>query len=575
MEILTGHPVAPGYAKGRAVVHVDRGAVEIPRYRIDQADVDGELDRFHQAIERSRDELRQLERRVWAELGDTYSSIFSAHLSLLHDRQFTERVRERVRGDLINVEQALDEQIADLARMLGSLENEYLRERAHDIRDVGDRLLRQLIRSDVQSYVHLQPNSVIVARELLPSETIQLDRAHVVGIVTEQGGENSHAAILARAMGIPAVTGVHEATSRIAHGAIVLVDGSSGRVTVAPTDAALADLANLKSDYEHASAAAVDAESLECITSDGVRIALLANLNRFEEVMLVRQHHLDGVGLFRTEFLYMESPAPPTYEGQLDMYERLLECLEGLRLVIRTPDLGGDKLPLFLVPHHESNPNIGLRGLRFSLAHEDLFTEQLRALLAAGVQGDLRILFPMVLGESDLAEARRQVERLAEEMGLPCPRLGAMIECPSALFSLREILQQVDFASIGTNDLTQFMLAADRDAAELIDDYSVLHPSVLRAIRQVVDFCDEAGRELSVCGEAAGDPATACLLVGLGVRQLSVSPVRAARVRQAIRHTQSSDLADVAEQALQADSAATVKGLLRQIRSDIATTIAS
>lgn len=566
MEILTGRPVSPGYAKGIAVVSVSEGAVEVPRYRIAQEDVAQELARFHEALERSRAELQQLERRVLTELGKTYASIFSAHLDLLQDREFTERVRQRVQVDLINVEQALDAQVADLAGLLGSLENEYLRERARDIRDLGNRLMRQLVCGASQAYLRLAPHSIIIARELLPSETMGLDRNHVVGIVTEEGGENSHAAILARALGIPAVTAVSDATARIAPGSQVFVDGNAGRITVAATAAAAMHLAKLKSDYDDASAAAVDAERLECVTQDGEHVRLLGNLNRAEEVSLVELHHLDGVGLFRTEFLYLDSPEPPTCQRQREVYERLAARLGGRTLTIRTLDLGGDKLPKFLFPQHEANPSLGLRGLRFSLARPELFVPQLRALLTAGRQGNLRIMFPMVLGESDLGSAIRQVERLAQELDLDQPpRLGAMIETPSALFSLKEILQQVDFVSIGTNDLTQFMLAADRDAADLGDDYSVLHPSMLRAIRQVVEMCDDAARELSVCGEAAGDPDTACLLLGLGVRQLSMSPGRAARVRLRVRQMQMSRLVELARQTLEADSPATVKALLAQV----------
>ncbi len=399
---------------------------------------------------------------------------------------------------------------------------------------------------------------MIVARELLPSDTIDIDRDDVVGIVTEKGGENSHAAILARALGIPAVTGVPHATTRITPGLQVLIDGKSGCVTLAPTDTASADLGILRSDYDAAGVAALDAEGLECVTLDGVRVSLLANLNRVDELAQVAAHHLDGVGLFRTEFLYMDSPEAPTYERQLDVYQHLLDGLNGQQLVVRTLDLGGDKVPMFLISHHEANPKLGSRGLRFSLAHPELFTPQLRALLTASANGDLRILFPLVLGESDLAGACQHVERLADEMNLDkAPRLGAMIETPAALFSLKEVLQQVDFVSIGTNDLTQLMLAADRDAAELTDDYSVRHPSVLRAIRHVVEACDEAGRECCVCGESAGDVGTACLLVGLGIRQLSMSPVRAARVRCSIRSVRHSELVALAEDALCADGRAT------------------
>jgi phosphoenolpyruvate-protein phosphotransferase (PTS system enzyme I) len=565
METLTGRPVSPGYAAGTAVVYGHGGHIEVPRHQINQEDIDGELERFRHALQQARNELQLLERRVALDLGRTYSSIFSAHLALLHDRQFTEQIEHRVRSQLVNVEQSLDAQIAELVRLLHSLGNEYLRERASDMRDLGNRLLRHLLRGNFRTYANLVPNSVIVARELLPSDTIDLDRAHVVGIVTEEGGENSHAAILARALAIPAVTAVASATARIASGTRVLVDGRAGTVILTPTDTASSDMRRLKSKYED-DAAAVISEQLECVTQDGVRISLMANLNRVEELELVNIHQLGGVGLFRTEILYMNSPVAPTYEQHFAVYQYLAKGLGGKPLAIRTLDLGGDKIPQFLLRHHEENPALGFRGLRFSIAKPELFTTQLRAILAVCDREELgvRVLLPMVLGESDLMAAAHQVDTLANELRLKSlPPLGAMIETPSALFSLKEILQRVDFVSIGTNDLTQFMLAADREAAELMNDYSALHPSVLRAIRMVIKTCEDAGKELCVCGEMAGDAGAACLLVGLGARQLSMSPVRAGRVRVAIRQSRCSALTELAEQALSADSVATVKALLR------------
>lgn len=565
MEILSGRPVSPGYAKGIAVVYGDGYSAEIPRYTISEDQVDRELARFHRALERSRDELQQLERRVWADLGETYSTIFSAHLDLLQDRQFAEQVRQRVQRDRVNVEQALDAEVSKLVGLLGSLDNEYLSERARDIRDLGNRLMRQLIQGEVRPFSRLAPCSIIVAHELLPSETVDLDREHVVGIVTVEGGETGHAAILARALGIPAVTAVAEAPRRIPTGAEVLVDGCAGLVTIAPNSEAIAQIKVQQVRYDEARAAVLEAETLDCVTLDGVGVSMWANLNRLEEVEQVALHHFDGVGLFRTEFLYLDAATPPSWERQLDLYRCLLHGLEGRPLVVRTLDVSGDKVPRFLNPRHSPAHHRGLRGLRFSLARPNLFTPQLRALLAASSEGDLRILFPMVLGKSDLAEAVEHVHRLAEELGLTrTPQLGAMIETPAAVFSLPEILQLVDFVSIGTNDLTQFMLAADRDAAEGLDEHSILHPSVLRAIRHVVEGCREAERDLCVCGEAAGDAATACLLVGLGVRCLSMSPTRAAGVRAAIRQMRHEALAELAKEAARADSAERVEDLLRR-----------
>ncbi len=301
------------------------------------------------------------------------------------------------------------------------------------------------------------------------------------------------------------------------------------------------------------------------MTRDGTDISLLANINRPYEARFVRLHHLHGVGLFRTEFMYLNRLEPPDVQTQLKTYQTANELLDGLPLVIRTLDLGGDKIPLFLTPHHEANPNLGLRGLRLSLAHRQLLETQLEAILQASRTGDVRVLFPMVLGGDDLAEGISVFQQVARRMGISdLPPVGAMIETPSALFTLEEILREADFVSIGTNDLTQFMLAADRDAVELLEEYSVIHPAVLRAIDRIVQAAQQANRPVCVCGEAAGYPLTSCLLVGMGVRQLSMSPLRAARIRTSIRAMRLDDAKDLAARALRASSTAAVRKLLVQ-----------
>lgn len=567
MHCLKGRPVSPGYAEGTAVVYDRRTHVEVPRYQIERSDVEAEHHRLHDAIERSHRDLKRLESHVLAELGQAQSAIFSAHLALLRDTKFVDGVRGRISRDLVNVEQALDAEIADLCNMLASVENEYLRERAQDIRDVGNRVMQKLTTTGhAGPYFRVPPESIIVAYELLPSETIDLDRQHVIGIVTEEGGENSHAAILARALGIPAVTGVTDASFRIASGAMLLVDGENGVVTVTPSENAVHDFELLRERYDKMTSLATASESLDCVTRDGIRISLHGNVSRSEEAHLVTAHRMEGVGLFRTEFMFMDSVTAPNFDRQLEVYKELIDVLGGRPLTIRTLDLGGDKLPSFRASHHEANPNLGLRGLRFSLAERAMLETQLRAIVAASRYGNVRVLFPMVLGASDLATAIEMFRAVAAELGVDnVPPVGAMIETPAALFALDEIFALADFVSIGTNDLTQFMLAADRNAAELADDYSVLHPAVLRAIRTVVEASRDAGCELSVCGEAAGDPNTACLLVGLGIRQLSVSPLRAARVRYSLRRSVLEELECLARQTLHSDSPQAVRALFGRL----------
>jgi len=566
MEFLCGHPVSPGFAQGTAVLFSSDDAVQVPRYQIAPDKIEQEVERFQKALARSSSDMQKLEQRVTLELGYSHSSIFSAHLSLLHDKGFVDRVIDRIRRDGVNAEQALQLSVSEFVERIQSLENPYLRERAGDVRDIGRRVLRQLIHGGCRPGARLESKSVVVARELLPSETIDLDREHVAAIITEEGGDNSHAAILARAMNIPAVTGVHDAVARIAPGTPLLVDGQSGQITLAPSDLAAEEFRIHTNQFASAASAANREERLDCVTQDGTIVALSANLNRPSETRLVADHHLNGVGLFRTEFMFIDSSEAPSFERQVAVYERVISDLSGSPLVIRTLDLGGDKLPLFMAAPHAANPSLGSRGLRFSLSHREFFETQLRAIAAAcnkSCAENVRVLFPMVLGESDLELGIDRLRALAAEVGLKqLPKVGAMIETPSALFALDQILELADFVSIGTNDLVQFMLAVDRHAVDSAGEFSVLHPCVLRAVHCVVEACRSAGRELSVCGEAAGDPLTSCLLVGLGIRHLSMSPVRAAQVRQAIRHNRLGRLQRVAEQALLARSANGVRQLV-------------
>jgi PAS domain S-box-containing protein len=404
----------------------------------------------------------------------------------------------------------------------------------------------------------------------LPSETVELAKSGVVAIVVEHGGTFSHTAIVARSFGIPAISGIPAVTSQIQAGMQLLVDGESGTVTVAPTKSDEARFVKRKQEYESRATSIAVKEQLPCVTVDGVEISLLANIGLPEEVAGVSEHNLDGAGLFRTEFLFLEAHERPSFEVQCQMYGNMAKGLHDSPLVIRTFDLGGDKLPPFLLSEgSQTHASLHLRGLRFSLAEASLLDTQLRAILHVAQTSDVRILFPMVIGSHDLARAIAAVERVADQLGvLRRPPIGAMIETPAALYALDEILELADFVALGTNDLTQYMLAANRDLAEGTDDCTAMHPAVLRAIKQVVEAAEKRQCPVCVCGEEAGDADFACLLVGLGVRELSVSPARAANVRHALRHVGCDDVMEVAAQALRCRMPQQVRELLQQLRSN-------
>jgi phosphoenolpyruvate-protein kinase (PTS system EI component) len=386
----------------------------------------------------------------------------------------------------------------------------------------------------------------------------------LAAIVAEEGGKYCHTAILARSLGIPAVTGIPTISSQVQPGMRLLVDGHAGRVVIDPSPSEVERFVQLKRDHERSAGTLAAGEILPCITRDDVEIALLANLGRPEEVEQVGAHNLSSVGLFRTEFLFLESRERPSLEVQLEIYEQVAGALENRPLVIRTLDLGGDKWPAFLSSEPTGpHPYRHLRGLRFSLAEERLFDAQLRAIVRVAQDKDVRVLFPMVVGSHDFSRAAETVDRVAHELGMTRrPPIGAMIETPAALFALEEILELADFVSIGTNDLTQYMLASDRDAADRTADCTPMHPAVLRAIKRVIEAAAAKQRPVCVCGEDAGDAGFACLLVGLGIRELSMSPARSAAVRQRLRNIDCRSARHLAAEALRCGAPEEVRLLL-------------
>ena len=566
--LLEGIPIAPGLASGIAVIYdyeVER-KLELPHRGISQSDVPTEHQRLDSALEQSEHDLGQVERAAHDDprLVEA-ATLGSAHATMA--REIAQSAKQRIEGNLVNVEQALDSAIREWTDRLQKLDNEYLQQREQDVRDVGRRMRRSLAGGTSWSNEPLPPGSVIVARELLPIEAVELAHAGAIAIVSEHGGTLSHTAIVARSLGIPAVSGVADVTQKAHSGAKLLVDGSSGTVTIGPTAADEEDFRRRKQDYERQAASLGREEQRPCITRDGCEVALLGNIGSPSEVALIEEHNLAGIGLFRSELLFFEAHERPSMQTQLDVYTAVANDSHPRPLVIRTFDLGGDKVPPFLaLDHSQHHAKLHLRGLRFLLSEKGLLDDQLRAIVQVAQIADVRILFPMVIDSHEFAQAVAAVDRAVEELGLPQrPPVGVMVETPAALYMLEEILELADFVAIGTNDLTQYILAADRDLAEGPDDCTALHPAVLRALDQVVAAASRWNRSLCVCGEEAGDISFACLLVGLGVRELSLSPDRAAEVRQAIRRTDSRDAAEIAQRALGCRSPGEVRELISRL----------
>jgi phosphoenolpyruvate-protein phosphotransferase (PTS system enzyme I) len=537
---LQGRGLSPGMAEGVALIYQPPESESAWGHQaISHNDVEAEINRLDCALAAAICELDNTQKQFAGNMGAAESALLDAHLAMLKDVEFWDKCKQRVRKDLIRIEQAVVEEVRELAAMLEGLKQEITREHSADIRDIGRRVLRNIKDSGEvlpNQLVSLPPNTILVAKEFLPSDTLQLDRTNLAALVSECNGPASHVAILARTRRIPAVSDIKDAVSLLVTGDRLLVDAQAGTVTVAPTTIQTARFTVRRSQYTTIEPEAAPGTDRKCATKDGVRIRMNANISRTDEAHLVQEYGLDGVGLFRSEFLFLDVEQPPDVDTQFEVYSAVAKTLKPRPVVIRTMDLGGDKIPCFNRAGIDLALRTGKRGLAFSLAEKGMFRTQLAAILRAVQGGDLRIMFPMVMGVADLREACDVVDDVLKSGKFAKrPSIGAMIETPSAVFDIHEIVKIVDFVSIGTNDLAHFILAMDRRSQESSGVVSFFHPSVLRATAHVVRAALNQGVGLAVCGEAAGNPLAACLLVGMGVRELSMNPFKAARVCNVLR----------------------------------------
>ena len=536
---LQGRGLSPGLAEGVVLIHLPpENEWTSSHQAIAQDDVKAEITRLERALAATIRELDNTQKQFATDMAAAESALLDVQLVMLNDVGFWGKCKRRVREDLIKAEQAIAEEVREMATMLEELEQDSMRERSADIRDVGRRVLRSIRTSGEvppNPLVSLPSNTILVGKDLLPSDVMQSDRANLVALVTECGGPASHVAILARSRNIPAVSDIKNASLLMATGDRLLVDGEAGSVTVAPNKVQVASFAARRGQYIAPESAAAQRQAQKTATKDGVHIELYANIGRTDEAHLVLEYQLEGVGLYRSEFLFLGVERPPDLETQFAAYSAVARILDPCPVVIRTMDLGGEKIPRFARPENGLALRTGRRGLAYALAERKMFRTQLQAILRAAQGGDLRIMFPMVIGVADLMEARHLLDEVMEtEQLAKRPSIGAMIETPAAVLHIQEIVKRVDFVSIGTNDLAHFILATDRQSQESPGVLSFLHPGVLRATDQVVQAALKQGVGLTVCGEAAGNPEGVCLLVGMGVRVLRMDPFRAARVRQVL-----------------------------------------
>lgn len=545
-RFLDGLGVSLGVAIGPAHV-MEAGSVDIPEYTVDGDKLEAELKRFADAVEKSRRQLRKLKTKS-AELpgaaAEELGFLLDARLQMLTGSRVVRGVEKRIAETRANAEAAVRAEITEVAQHFARLEDAYLAARADDIREVGDRLIRNLTKIPYQAFSKLPEGSIVIAEELSPADTALMDPAHIGGFATAIGGSESHTAIMARSLGLPAVLGLPELVSEVQTGDTIIVDGSTGRVVIRPKPATLASYRQRQLDFERAERLLSGLRRLPAVTRDGTAVTLLANLELPREVQLAVAAGAEGVGLLRTEFLYMNRPDLPDEEEQYQSLRQLMRGLDGRPMTVRTLDVGGDKLAAALADRHghAANPALGLRAIRLSLKEPELLETQLAAILRAGAAGPLRILLPMISSVSEIKQVReilqataRRLKRRGAKIADPLPPLGVMIEVPGAALAADALAQVSDFFAIGTNDLTMYTLAIDRGDEQVAQLYNPLHPAVLRLIQFTTEAALRARISISVCGEIAGDARYAALLLGLGIRELSMAANSLPRVKQRIR----------------------------------------
>lgn len=568
MDTFNGVPVSPGIAIGEVFLLETRRR-NLPDHVIQASGVAAEIERLSRAVEQAQRELEDMKRR--AGLPDDIAAIFSTHDMLLTDATLRLEIETCIRERMVPAENAVAHVFDGFVARFRALGEEYFAQRAADLRDVEDRLLRALMGERAEELSRLRRGVIVAAHDLTPSQAALLDRKRTLGFLTDVGGPTSHTAIIARNIGMPAVVGLVDATSKIRHGSLVVVDGNKGVVVVEPDRSTLARYQQLSRGYERYRAELVKVRDYPAQTRDGHVIRLHGNIEIPDEVPSVLDAGGDGVGLFRTEFLYEEGKAAPTEREHFEAYVAALERLGGRPMTIRTFDFGADKVTPDSSAAREPNPFLGVRSIRLCLEQPHLFLPQLRAILRASAHGNVRCLFPMISSLDELRRAKEFLEKARSSLraegafvGESLP-IGIMIEIPSAAIVADLLAPEVDFFSIGSNDLIQYTLAVDRSNERVANLYQPVHPALLRLIRDVVTIASDMGKGVSLCGEMAGDVIYTVLLVGIGLRELSLAPRGIPEIKRAIRSITVEESRDAAQWCLSARDAADVQARLRDI----------
>ncbi len=566
--MITGIPASPGIVFGKALVLKEEKIV-LDTQKISEDQVEAEVARFYAGREAAVEQLNSIHQRALKSLGEEKAAIFEGHLMILEDEELEEEIIDYLRSNKVNASVAASKIIDQQVEMLSEIDDEYLKERAGDIRDIGNRLIKNILGMHIVDLGDITEESILVAYDLTPSETAQLNLEKVLGFITDIGGRTSHTSIMARSLELPAIVGTNDVTARVNTGDYLILDAVNNRVYVNPTQAEIDELKTLEAKLAEEKAELAKLKDLPAVTLDGHKVDVVANIGTIRDCEGAHRNGAEGVGLYRTEFLFMDRDQLPSEEEQFIAYKEVVEAMEGRLVVLRTMDIGGDKeLPYLNLPK-EMNPFLGWRAVRIALDRREILHAQLRAVLRASAFGKLAVMFPMIISVEEIRELKSVLETLKAELRAEGKafdeniQVGVMVETPSAAVNAKFLAKEVDFFSIGTNDLTQYTLAVDRGNELISHLYNPMSPSVLGLIKQVIDASHAEGKWTGMCGELAGDERATLLLLGMGLDEFSMSAISVPRIKKLIRHVNYQEVKALADEALEKPTATEIEQLIQ------------
>ena len=566
--MITGIPASPGIVFGKALVLKEEKIV-LDFQKISEDQIDAEVARFYAGREAAVEQLNSIHQRALKSLGEEKAAIFEGHLMILEDEELEEEIIDYLRSNKVNASVAASKIIDQQVEMLSEIDDEYLKERAGDIRDIGNRLIKNILGMHIVDLGDIAEESILVAYDLTPSETAQLNLEKVLGFITDIGGRTSHTSIMARSLELPAIVGTNDVTARVNTGDYLILDAVNNRVYVNPTQAEIDELKTLEAKLAEEKAELAKLKDLPAVTLDGHKVEVVANIGTIRDCEGAHRNGAEGVGLYRTEFLFMDRDQLPSEEEQFIAYKEVVEAMEGRLVVLRTMDIGGDKeLPYLNLPK-EMNPFLGWRAIRIALDRREILRAQLRAVLRASAFGKLAVMFPMIISVEEIRELKSVLETLKAELRAEGKafdeniQVGVMVETPSAAVNAKFLAKEVDFFSIGTNDLTQYTLAVDRGNELISHLYNPMSPSVLGLIKQVIDASHAEGKWTGMCGELAGDERATLLLLGMGLDEFSMSAISVPHIKKLVRHVSYQEAKALADEALQKPTTAEIEQLIQ------------